>query len=534
MEMAITRSKSSSSSIRTRAPASPTPNSTSSSNSSTITTTNNKVASSSRLAYSPSPPPSTVMATPEPSRGLVKPLETAFMSTGLLSKRTRLKNMSTREFHKPMPDTPCKRPPLNTAGIITSAPHAFNLAFSPTSTGNSFSPTTPIAGASTDLSSLSPSSSSVDGSPLSLGANRKHKGTFPEPKRPKKPHLAAESPSPLSPSPAQVLFLDNTPTQQMSHGGFLTVYPHFLRREYFRERWRNRHFDTSLFMRDPSYDSQTNETGACPDYFETQFNIIARLGHGEFSEAFKVQEKSTGRLFAVKKTKYPFIGTKDRLSRLEEVDILWSLGRHAHVIELVDAWEQFGHLYLQMELCENGSLDTYLEQYGGRIEEIRIWQILGDLAMGLAHIHDSHVLHLDLKPSNVLISNAGTLRIGDFGMATRWPVTTEIEREGDREYMAPEILSGQYDKPADVFSLGLIMLEVAADIVLPDHGPEWQKLRQGDFSGVAFPMMSNGKILFELIQQMLNPEPGLRPSVGEILKHPLLVEAMGAELLQSG
>ncbi|ANB13724.1 tyrosine protein kinase SWE1 [Sugiyamaella lignohabitans] len=75
------------------------------------------------------------------------------------------------------------------------------------------------------------------------------------------------------------------------------------------------------------------------------------------------------------------------------------------------------------------------------------------------------------------------LKIGDFGMATAYPAVKGIEREGDREYIAPEVLSSQqYDKPADVFSLGIMMLEIAANIVLPDNGIHWQKLRSGDLT----------------------------------------------------
>jgi mitosis inhibitor protein kinase SWE1 len=103
---------------------------------------------------------------------------------------------------------------------------------------------------------------------------------------------------------------------------------------------------------------------------------------------------------------------------------------------------------------------------------------------GLKHIHDSGFIHLDLKPANVLITFEGALKIGDFGMATSWPAPTGIEGEGDREYIGPEILLGKYDKPADVFALGLIMLEIAGNVQLPDNGPTWQRLRSGDMSDV--------------------------------------------------
>lgn len=69
-------------------------------------------------------------------------------------------------------------------------------------------------------------------------------------------------------------------------------------------------------------------------------------------------------------------------------------------------------------------------------------------------------------------------------MASPWPAQSGIEGEGDREYLAPEILTGQYDKPADVFALGLVMVEIAGNVILPDNGVSWQKLRNGDISDV--------------------------------------------------
>ena len=93
-------------------------------------------------------------------------------------------------------------------------------------------------------------------------------------------------------------------------------------------------------------------------------------------------------------------------------------------------------------------------------------------------------MHLDLKPANVLITFEGVLKIGDFGMAAKWPAQPGIDGEGDREYIGPEILMGQFDKPADVFAFGLIMLEIAGNVMLPDNGASWQRLRTGDMSDV--------------------------------------------------
>jgi len=91
---------------------------------------------------------------------------------------------------------------------------------------------------------------------------------------------------------------------------------------------------------------------------------------------------------------------------------------------------------------------------------------------GLQFIHDSSVIHLDLKPANVFVTKEGRFKIGDFGMASVWPRMSSVEntasasesgsggsdgtgsgfeREGDKLYLAPEVLQGRYSKAADVF-----------------------------------------------------------------------------------
>ncbi|CAG8489298.1 3038_t:CDS:2 [Ambispora leptoticha] len=283
----------------------------------------------------------------------------------------------------------------------------------------------------------------------------------------------------------------------------------FLNREYFQSLG---HENDTL-----SPDPNSNE-----DYFHNQFDQITSLGSGEFSWAYKARDKKSGHFYAVKKSKRRFTGIKARKESLEEVEILWKIGKHKHCVELISAWEQKEILYLQFELCEHGSLYSFIEEFctQERLEETRIWKILTDIALGLKHIHSNDIIHLDIKPANIFIDGEKNLKIGDFGLATKCPAPRGIEKEGDREYIALEVLNGYYDKPVDIFSFGLSILELAANIILPDNGPEWQKLRAGDLSECRFGLVSN--TLIRLIQSMLNPMPSHRPKIDDILKHPVI------------
>ncbi|KAI9004196.1 kinase-like domain-containing protein [Gaertneriomyces semiglobifer] len=184
-----------------------------------------------------------------------------------------------------------------------------------------------------------------------------------------------------------------------------------------------------------------------------------------------------------------------------------------------------------MELCERGSLQSYLEEEcrDASLDEPRIWHMLAEIALGLKHVHGLGFVHLDLKPGNIFITGDGVLKVGDFGLAAKAPVSRGEDREGDRTYIAPEILrDAMFGKPADIFSLGLITLEITANVILPENGPYWHKLRHGDLTEINFGGRSMA--LVECLRWMLHENPDKRPTVAEVLKHPVVksvVEGLG-------
>lgn len=188
----------------------------------------------------------------------------------------------------------------------------------------------------------------------------------------------------------------------------------------------------------------------------------------------QVRSRCDGALYAVKVTSRPFRGPRDRRRALAEAGRQRAVGRHPQCVGLVAAWEERGVLYLQSELCPGGSLGGLL---GGPPPPA--WRILGylwDLLQALSHLHGRRMAHGDVKPANALLTPRG-VRLGDFGV-----LGEEGEGwggEGDPRYLAPEVLGGGPGPPADVFSLGLTLLEVAAGTELPAAGEGWQELRKG-------------------------------------------------------
>ncbi|KXN85340.1 Mitosis inhibitor protein kinase wee1 [Leucoagaricus sp. SymC.cos] len=289
--------------------------------------------------------------------------------------------------------------------------------------------------------------------------------------------------------------------------------------------------------------------------FGREFVELAEVGCGEFGKVIKVRRKTgdDSEVCAIKKSKR-FEGARHRLRLREEVDILKHLsqtaldcgfnGRHPNVLAYIDSWEEDEQLFIQTELCESGNLARFLWEYGRvfpRLDEARVWKIIADLSNGLRFIHDAGIIHLDLKPSNVFLTKEGRFKIGDFGMASAWPrPSTEdgsglgggslergaFEREGDKLYLAPEVLQGRYGKEVDVFSLGMTILETASNIVVPDQGEAWHRLRREDFSQVDLEEES-GELL-GLIKQMMRVDPASRINARGICDHPVVARARGA------
>jgi mitosis inhibitor protein kinase SWE1 len=139
----------------------------------------------------------------------------------------------------------------------------------------------------------------------------------------------------------------------------------------------------------------------------SRFDQVELIGTGEFSQVYRVTEPghsvattpssfygvpSAGssmqtltmdRVYAVKKSRHAYAGSRDRQRKLQEVEVLQCLNHSDHVIHFVDSWEEKSHLYIQTEFCEEGSLEMFLAQVGrkARLDDFRIWKVMLELSL---------------------------------------------------------------------------------------------------------------------------------------------------------
>ena len=156
-------------------------------------------------------------------------------------------------------------------------------------------------------------------------------------------------------------------------------------------------FVTPANVRTQNLDIDSSLTG--------RFDKVEYIGKGEFSSVYRVavtnhrqnaldalsgtpqaaKSQSLGResIFAVKKSRHPYTGPKDRDVKLREVRILQALTHAEHVVRYIDSWEHSSHLYIQTEFCEEGTLANFLGNVGcgGRLDDFRIFKMLQDLCL---------------------------------------------------------------------------------------------------------------------------------------------------------
>ena len=247
------------------------------------------------------------------------------------------------------------------------------------------------------------------------------------------------------------------------------------------------------------------------------YQVLENLGEGTYGKVKKVKHKQLGEIRAMK------IVNKKLSSSMYEIEILRKIS-HPNIVNIFEIFEDKKKYYIINEFCDGGELFSAISEKGF-FSELEANKLIRQILQTLNYLHSNNIVHRDLKPENImLMSNGKDLKVIDFGTAIELPKKKKLTKFiGTPYYIAPEVISQNYDEKCDIWSCGIILF-----ILLCGYPPF-----NGPSSSDIYSAIQNSKLLFEkeswkdiskeaisLIKKMLEKNPRKRPSAEECLNDP--------------
>ncbi|NXI48768.1 CDK3 kinase, partial [Chloroceryle aenea] len=203
--------------------------------------------------------------------------------------------------------------------------------------------------------------------------------------------------------------------------------------------------------------------GGAMDTFLEVFQKVEKIGEGTYGVVYKARNKRTGQLVALKKIRLDSEMEGVPSTAIREIALLKEL-KHPNIVRLLDVIHSQTKLYLVFEYL-NQDLKKYMDSSQTREFPLSLVKnYLFQLLQGVSFCHSHRVIHRDLKPQNLLINEAGTIKLADFGLARAFgvPLRAYTHEVVTLWYRAPEILLGckYYSTAVDIWSIGCIFGEM--------------------------------------------------------------------------
>lgn len=250
-----------------------------------------------------------------------------------------------------------------------------------------------------------------------------------------------------------------------------------------------------------------------------RFLSMSSLNHGSFGMVFLAKDMTSGELVAIKclsKATLPHHTAVSADDHLVELACHDRLGSHPNIVNQLDSFETEAHIYLVLEFCPMGDLYEAIRLGHGPLETENVREFMLQLVHAVEFMHSKGLYHRDIKPENILLAQDGSMKLGDFGLATSDAWSFEASVGSDR-YMAPE----QYDPgdtgyspaKADTWAIGICLLNVLfsrnpfvtpteSDVLFADFARDNQSLFD------IFPNMSQDT--FEVLVHAMALDPAKR------------------------
>ena len=279
------------------------------------------------------------------------------------------------------------------------------------------------------------------------------------------------------------------------------------------------------------------------DKVEKSYEFIKELGKGSYGQVFRCQSKINGNVYACKKMSKKKIKNKEQFKT--EINLLRATD-HPNIIKLYDIYEDNKFIYLIMEECSGGE---FFDSLAKRAKEKKMYtekecaRIFKQILEAVNYLHAHGVCHRDLKPENILFSNVADdscLKLIDFGLSKVIDGDQNLKGAvGTTFYMAPEVITGNYNEKCDIWACGVILYIMLCGKP-PFYSQDEEELKKNicsmkyTFDYPEFKKVSQDAI--DLIKKILVP-PEKRLSAAEILQTPWIKEnapnATGENLKQN-
>ena len=195
-----------------------------------------------------------------------------------------------------------------------------------------------------------------------------------------------------------------------------------------------------------------------------RYEILGPLGFGATSRVDKARDKIIGRTVAIKTLVHSFGAAPQQKQFLREAQIVGQLS-HPAIVSLFDVGvEETGIAYLVMEHIEGRTLQQVLSE--SPVPWPRACSWAADLASALGRAHQCGIIHGDVKPANIMVTDEGHVKLSDFGIAR---FATQVSGSGrimgTPAYLAPEQILGEpHSSKSDLFSLGIVLYQMLTGI----------------------------------------------------------------------
>ena len=196
-----------------------------------------------------------------------------------------------------------------------------------------------------------------------------------------------------------------------------------------------------------------------------KYQILSNLGSGGFGTVFLARDAWIDKKVAIK---VPHRQSGDFDDLLQEPRLLAALD-HPNIVGIVTAERVDGVFFIVMEYVKGESLEAVLDREKS-LDLPRALNYIVQILKGVEHAHQAQILHRDLRPANVLVSESGVVKVADFGTSRFLEKSHATTVIGSPPYMAPEQFQGRAVLASDIYSVGVILYQMLTG-TLPYFSP---------------------------------------------------------------